>query len=94
MFGVFPTFPAVAATLTSQEENIEAQDAARKEMETVTTEVRIQQAMRAKIRPATKYLVEPGDSVLVYREKSKRYMGPFTVSNVCEKKVILELNGV
>ena len=94
VFRVVPSFPTVNATLPAQMEGIAALDAARKEMGTVTAEMRIQQELRLKLPPATKYLVEPGDQVLVYREKGKQYEGPSKVVNVCEKEVHVQVNGI
>ena len=94
VFGVVPSFPTVHAELPAQKERLAALDAARKEMETVTSELRVQQALRSKLPPASKYHVEPGDNVLVYRERTKRYEGPYTVKRVCEKEIYVEVKGV
>ena len=94
VFGVVPTFPTVHADLPAQKERLAALDASRKEMETMETELRIQRALRAKLSPATKYLVEPGVRVLVCRGKTKSYEGPFTVTKICDKEVHLKVKDV
>ena len=68
-----------------------ALDAAREELETVTSELRVQQALGSKLTPGTMYHNEPGDYVPVYREKNK---GPYVVKKVCNKKVYLDVKGV
>ena len=94
VFGVVRTFPSVHTNLPAQKERLAALDTARNEMETIAAELRIQLALRSKLRPATKYLVEPGDLVLVYLEKTKRYEGSFTVTTVRDKEVHLKMKGV
>lgn len=71
VFGVVPSFPTVHAELPAQRERLAALDAARKEMETVTSELRLQQALRSKPPPATGYHIELGDNVQFYIEKYK-----------------------
>ena len=85
--GVIPTFPTVHAELSAQRERLAALDAARKEMETIAAELRMQQALRAQLPPATRYLIARGIKVLIYREKSKQYEGPYTVTKIIEKEV-------
>lgn len=94
LFGVVPTFPNVSSELPAQRERLASLDAARKEMETITAELRIETALRAKLPPSTRYLIQPGNSVLVYCEKSRQYEEPYKVSRVCDKELYVVNMGV
>lgn len=94
VYVVVPTFPTVHADLPVQKEKVSALDARKKEMETTATELRILGVLRFKLPPATKHLVEPHERVLVYREKTKQYEGPFTVTKVCDEEVYMKEKGV
>ena len=85
VFGALPSFPAPATNHPNQEERFQALRLARQEMETIVAQTRIKTALRSKLPPATKYLIKPGDDVRVYRERSKRWNGPFKVTKVSDK---------
>lgn len=53
VYGVDPSFPVVNARLPAQRERMKALETAKKEMATVTAELRIQQALRSKLPRAT-----------------------------------------
>jgi len=85
VFGVLPSFPSPSRNTPDQQERFEALRNARAEMESIVAEQRIRKALKSKLPPATKYLIKPGDQVRVYRELSKRWDGPFTVTKVSNK---------
>lgn len=72
--------------LSSQRERIAASALARAEMETVTAELEISQALRSKLPPATKCRHEPGEKSEFIR-KRKKWCDPVTVTRVAGKEV-------
>ena len=56
-------------------------------MESIVAEQRIKKALKSKLPPATKHLLKPGDNVRVYREHTKRWDGPFTITKIGNKMV-------
>ena len=93
VYGVDPALPVVNARHPAQRERMEALDTAKREMATITAENRIKQALRSKLPPATRYDIQPGDNVLVYREKEKEWMGPHRVARICKKEVFVDWEG-
>lgn len=87
VFGQLPRFPPHSTPLLSHSERMNAMTIARKEMANITARLRIQKALKSKLPPATKYLINPGDQVYVYSEKSKHWNGPFPVTRTFEKSV-------
>lgn len=57
------------------------------EMLNITSEIRIRTALRSRLPPSTRYDVLPGDSVMIFREGSKKWECPFIVTKVNEKEV-------
>lgn len=72
---------------------MEALDFSRKEMASISAKLRIQQALRSSLPPATLYNIEPGEMVYVFREKEKDWRGPYKVDAVCEKQAYISVNG-
>ena len=85
VFGVLPSLPSPNSRSSEQQERFQALRAAKAEMETIIAESRIRRALHSKLPPATRYLIKPGDHVRVYRETSKRWEGPFTVTKTTPK---------
>lgn len=56
-------------------------------METIVAEKQIKNALTSKMTPATKYLLNPGDTVPVYRELSGKWEGPFTDQTTTPKRI-------
>lgn len=69
VFGIDPAFAAVNAKFPHQRDRMAALDVVRRKMATIAAEPRIQQALRSKLPPATRYSISPGDEVFVYREE-------------------------
>ncbi|CDF34787.1 unnamed protein product [Chondrus crispus] len=65
VYGVDPAFPVVNAQLPAQRERMAALETAKLEMATITAQLRIQQALKSKLPPASRYDIRPGDEVLV-----------------------------
>lgn len=61
-------------------------------METIVAKSRITRALQSKLPPATKYLILPRDLVIVFRAKTKRWEGLFTVIRT-SKKIISRKDG-
>lgn len=63
-------------------------------MASISARLRVSSALRAKLPPASRYDVNPGDAVFVYKEAEKRWKGPFRVVKVADKQVYVDRNGV
>ena len=66
-----------------------ALDAARKEMEDITANLRIRKALASKVPRNADVAFEPGDKVRVYGETDRRYIGPFPIIFVDGKQVFV-----
>ena len=93
VFGTIPTFPTMNTNLPSQRDRMEALSYARNEMAAISAKLRIQSALRAKLPPATEYLVYPGDWVYVFRERTKDWNGPYETLRVTGKDIFVEIDG-
>lgn len=93
VYGIDPAFSVVNAQLPAQKERMAALETAKREMAMISNELRIQQALRSKLPPATKYDTKPEDDVLVYREEEKEWLGPHRVIKMMEKEVYVDWNG-
>ena len=96
VYGTMPNFPVRNITQPKQRERMVALAAARSEMATITADLRVSRALRAKLPPATRYDLVPGDNVLVYREETShrgrragKYVGPFRISKIRDKQVFV-----
>jgi hypothetical protein len=77
VFGILPRFPASKSKLPSQMDRMKALEAARAEMETITSELRVRRALSANIPTASTKSYSAGQKVLVYREtESPHWQGP------------------
>lgn len=93
VFGVIPRFPAVQSDCPTHRARMIAIESARREMERITAELRVRQALISRVPPAAQYVIAQGDLVRVYREGDKRFLGPFPVLRVAEKEVFVNQNG-
>lgn len=87
VFGCLPRFPSVNSKVPEQVERMDALQAARREMETITAETRIRKALSSRVPRNADLIISPGDSVRVFRETDRRYIGPFKVIRVDDKQV-------
>lgn len=90
VFGELPALPLVDQKNLNQKERMKAP---RCEMDTITAENRIKKALRSRLQPATRYHIVPGDLVRVYREDSRKWVGPVQVTRV-DHKIIYVTDGV
>ncbi len=67
-FGMLPRFPPLNTPLPRQADRMLALEIARTEMASITSQLRIATAVKAKLQPASKYLIEPGIEVYVCKE--------------------------
>ena len=72
VFGATPSYPITDKPLPGQTDRMKAIVDARLKMGTIVAEQRVTRALKSKLRPAIKFKIEPGDDVLVYREKKKK----------------------
>lgn len=99
VYGSLPTFPAVGMNIPEQKTRMKALAAAKQEMASITAKLRIQQALRSRLPPATQYALKPGDMVRVYRDQgtgaSKKgdWTGPWEIVKICGKEVFVDWNG-
>ena len=76
VFCVVPSFPLSNKPLPNQRSRLQAIVDARLEMGRIVSEQRITRALKSKLPPAFLHDIRPGDDVLVYLEKNKRWIGP------------------
>lgn len=93
VFGVLPSFPPLNTTLPHQKDIMAALNLSRNEMASMPARLRIQQALRSSLPPATLYNIDPGEKVYVFREKQKDWKGPYEVDAICGKQVYLSVDG-
>lgn len=89
VFGCIPRFQPVRSELPGQKERMRALLHARKEMSTITAELRIRRALMSKAPRNVDIVIEPGDKVRVFRETDRKYIGPFPVIRVDKKQIFV-----
>lgn len=92
VFGCLPRFPTVSSELPAQRERMRALSQAKKEMATITAELRIKRALMSRVPRNADLVLEPGDQIKVYRETDRKYIGPFPVIRI-DKKQVFVLHG-
>ena len=92
VFGAVPRLPIghIDTMIPKQRERLHALELARKEMETITAQLRIKVARRDRQRVLNVLDLKYGDPVLVYREKSKRWEGPYKFIGQHRTTIIVE----
>lgn len=85
-FSSLPNIPITATDVCTQRESMAALKTAREEMSTLGVTQRISTALSARLPPATRYLIHPGDRVRIYRECSRAWEGPFLVIRDTKKQ--------
>lgn len=89
VFGCLPRFPSTTSNLPEQKQRIHTLYETKKEMASITSELRIQNALLKRVPRNSNLILEPGDMVRVFRETNRKYMGPFPVIRVDEKNVFV-----
>jgi Reverse transcriptase (RNA-dependent DNA polymerase) len=95
VFGTMPQLPLMQGTLspyTGQEQRDHALRTATAEYRKYVSERRLQTALRAKTATAMTCIHQPGDRVLVYRERPQLWEGPYSVVMQDGKIVTVKLN--
>lgn len=82
VFGCIPRFSTINSDLPGQKERIRALHQARKEISTITAEIRIKRALISKIPRNTDVVLIPGDKVRVFRETDRKCVVPFPVIRI------------
>lgn len=60
---------------------------AHEEISSIVSEIRVKRALLTRPPLALEYVIAPGDSVRVYREREKRWSGPCKVFKVDNKEI-------
>lgn len=79
VFGTMPALPVPNSKSVKQRERLSALKLAKEEMERISAEQKLLRALRSKLPPAAKYLIQPGDLVRVFREVPRKWIGPVKV---------------
>lgn len=94
VFGVLPRMPLHPKELPNQRERMRLMTVARNEMNKLTAQTRVDQAIKRNSPAATREVINILDQVLVYREAPvDQWVGPYVVQSVDGKQVILDVNG-
>ena len=90
VFGTMPRLPlpAFSSLPVPQEQRFEEMKTAREEMMSITAQRRIREALKAHTRKSQPFVPEEGQQVLVYREGTKRFEGPFIVHAYDNRKTV------
>lgn len=67
VFGVIPTLSITSKSLSTQKDWMQTLALAQADMETITAELRIYQALRLNLLPATMFIINVGDNVRIYK---------------------------
>lgn len=88
-----PNYPdSNTSSKPMQAQRMTAMAKARPEMQAIVSEQKIIITLRCKLPPTASYLLQPGQIVRVYCEKSNSWKGPYKVGNVENKIVSLLLS--
>lgn len=93
VFGVLPRLPISVKELPDQRSRFAAQAVAKDEMVKLSALARINKALRTNAPACTQYDIRIGDEVLAYREKNRRWHGPYKVVDVKGKSLTLNIDG-
>lgn len=95
VFHFIPRMPVTPLQLTAQTDRVQAMVTARKEMTTLATRVRVQTALSSNFPAAADRDINPGTSVLVYREPpADQWEGTFVAVAVKEEMLQLAMDGL
>ena len=90
VFGSLPRLPlpAFSSLPLTQQQRFDAMKTARDEMMAITAQRRIREALKTYTRKSQPFIPEEGQHVLVYREGTKRFEGPFVVHSYDNRKTV------
>lgn len=88
-FGFIPRFPVTSSSLPSRRDRMEVLSEANKEMSKIVAERRIQAALERKIPLASERIYYPEDKIIIFREESKEWKGPYRVLDFDFKRKVL-----
>ena len=74
VFGCVPRFPSLNSTVLEQTERMRALMNARKEMATITADLRLRKALLSKVPRNSDMALEVGQEVRIFRETDKKYI--------------------
>ena len=87
VFGTVPRLSIGDRPPPNQSERMLAMDNARREMDSIVSDLRIKRALSSKTPPGAMRVFHPGELVRVYRERPNMWTGPFPVTRVDGKTV-------
>ena len=88
LYGALPRLPGVAATAAANNRaRYRAMATARAEYEQIVARRRIAEGINHRPSPSANEIFETGDNVYVFREKAKRWTGPYPIDRVEGKYV-------
>lgn len=93
VFGILPRMPVNPRDLPEQRVRFKIMKDARDEMTKLTALTRIQRALNCYVPMATDLDIRISDRVLIYRERPKRWEGPYSVIDVRGKMVVTDVDG-
>jgi transposase InsO family protein len=85
VFGVVPRFPMLSTDLPNQKERMAAISLAKMEMNSIIAERRVNTALRKNAPSSVDYVFAVDDEVLVFRERTNSWTGPFKILKVNDK---------
>lgn len=85
-FGRLPLFPAHEGHPTQGQRKASV-TVALVEASQAACEARVNKAIRSQVPPSARLLVHLGQKVTIFRENSRRWEGPFTVTRIVRKSV-------
>ena len=93
VFGELPRARPLLLTkeLRPNDVRLAAAATARKEYKRLVNQMRIQRILKERVPPAAKRRYIVGDPVYIYREKEKRYLGPYTILEVDKDRLRVDL---
>lgn len=93
VFGVMPRFPLNPIDLPDQVERMRAMESARMEMAQVISKTRLDTALRSNVPTAADQApnIMIGSEVLVFRERQRKWIGPFRVLDVQGKMIHIDI---
>lgn len=89
IFGTLPSFIVTTSNIAEQNKSMKALSEARREMASVTAEIRIRKALLSNAPRNTDVIINLDDKVRVFRETDRKYIGPFPVIRTEKKQMFV-----